>query len=98
MIRLLLIGVLTLYTNLSFAHSGRTDGQGGHHDRKNGGYHFHHGMGPHQHPNGVCIYSRSDSTTAKKENFFRRHPVLVTFGAVFLVGYAWSKISSRKNT
>lgn len=25
----------------AFAHSGRTDKYGGHHDRKNGGYHYH---------------------------------------------------------
>ena len=45
----------------SFAHSGRTDANGGHHDYKNksglGDYHYHHGMGPHLHPNGVCPYS-----------------------------------------
>lgn len=45
----------------SFAHSGRTDAQGGHHDYKNksglGSYHYHHGMEAHLHPNGVCPYS-----------------------------------------
>lgn len=46
--------------NTSFAHSGRTDSQGGHHDRKNGGYHFHHGKGPHQHPNGSCPFESKD--------------------------------------
>lgn len=44
----------------SFAHSGRTDMYGGHHDYQNasglGSYHFHHGMGPHLHPGGVCPY------------------------------------------
>lgn len=39
------------------AHSGRTDSRGGHFDRRNGTYHYHHGMGPHQHPNGICPYS-----------------------------------------
>ncbi len=28
---------------LALAHGGGIDGQGGHHDRKNGGYHFHQG-------------------------------------------------------
>ncbi|MFA5839974.1 MAG: YHYH domain-containing protein [Candidatus Margulisiibacteriota bacterium] len=27
---------------ISFAHSGRTDKYGGHHNRKTGGYHYHH--------------------------------------------------------
>lgn len=48
------------------AHSGRTDSSGGHHDYKNksglGDYHYHHGMGPHLHPNGVCPYSAAAST------------------------------------
>lgn len=45
------------------AHSGRTDSNGGHHDYKNksglGDYHYHHGMGPHLHPGGVCPYDQS---------------------------------------
>ena len=44
------------------AHSGRTDSNGGHRDNNNtsglGGYHYHHGMGPHLHPGGVCPYSQ----------------------------------------
>ena len=58
------------------AHPGRTDSQGGHHDYKNksglGSYHYHHGMGPHLHPGGVCPYGGanvtipSDSDTAYK--------------------------------
>lgn len=46
---------------ISLAHPGRTDSSGGHHDYKNksglGSYHYHHGMGPHLHPDGVCPYS-----------------------------------------
>lgn len=38
-------------------HSGRTDANGGHNDRINGGYHYHHGCPPHQHPNGTCKYN-----------------------------------------
>jgi hypothetical protein len=44
-----------------YAHSGRTDSQGGHNDRINGGYHFHHGEGPHQHINGICPYRDQSS-------------------------------------
>lgn len=43
-----------------YAHPGRTDSSGGHHDYKNqsglGSYHYHHGMGAHLHPGGVCPY------------------------------------------
>lgn len=51
----------------SFAHSGRTDSSGGHHDYKNksglGSYHYHHGMEAHLHPGGVCPYSSTDSSS-----------------------------------
>ena len=45
----------------AFAHSGRTDSSGGHHDNKNksglGSYHYHCGGHPaHLHENGVCPY------------------------------------------
>ena len=39
-----------------FAHSGRTDANGGHYDRSTGEYHYHHGYSAHQHPGGVCPY------------------------------------------
>jgi len=48
-----------------FAHSGRTDGSGGHRDNNNasglGSYHFHHGVGPHLHNDGICPYSPKDT-------------------------------------
>lgn len=60
------------------AHSGRTDGNGGHKDNKNvsglGSYHYHHGYPAHLHPNGVCPYenngengSVTTNTTSKSE-------------------------------
>ena len=50
----------------SYAHSGRTDSNGGHKDNKNksglGSYHYHCGGHPaHLHPNGVCPYSSGSS-------------------------------------
>lgn len=39
---------------LCFAHSGRTDSNGGHYNRSTGEYHYHHGYPAHQHVNGVC--------------------------------------------
>lgn len=49
---------------IAFAHSGRTDSNGGHHDYKNksglGSYHYHCGGNPpHLHPGGVCPYSNN---------------------------------------
>lgn len=51
-----------------FAHSGRTDANGGHKDNKNksglGSYHYHcGGHEAHLHPNGVCPYSSSSSSS-----------------------------------
>lgn len=38
------------------SHSGGTDGSGGHYDNINGGYHYHHGLPAHEHPNGKCPF------------------------------------------
>lgn len=78
--------ILLLSGGLLYGHSGGTDSQGGHYNRKTGEYHFHHGMGPHQHPGGVCPYSRSASRSISSKSFFERHPFL-TLGAVGLAGY-----------
>ncbi len=53
----------------AFAHSGRTDGNGGHRDNKNksglGYYHYHcGGYPPHLHTNGVCPYTGGGSSSA----------------------------------
>lgn len=52
-----------------FAHSGRTDANGGHKDNKNksglGSYHYHcGGHEAHLHPNGVCPYSSSSKKSS----------------------------------
>lgn len=56
---------LTLVSINVFAHSGGTDGKGGHYDHSYGTYHYHHGYPAHSHPNGECpYYSNSDQTTS----------------------------------
>lgn len=55
------------------AHSGRTDSRGGHKDNKNksglGSYHYHCGGHPaHLHPNGVCPYSKTPTTSSKSNS------------------------------
>lgn len=48
------------FSTLAFAHGGRTDEYGGHHDYNNvsglGSYHYHHGYEAHLHPDGICPY------------------------------------------
>ena len=64
------MGLFVAIISLGFiasAHSGRTDGSGGHRDTRNvsglGSYHYHCGGYPaHLHKNGVCPYR----TPAKK--------------------------------
>ncbi len=46
----------SLFAYAVHAHSGRTDSNGGHHDRISGGYHYHHGKPEHQHYKGHCPY------------------------------------------
>ena len=69
-----LIAILTLVLCLAVplgagAHSGRTDANGGHKDNKNvsglGSYHYHcGGHEAHLHPNGVCPYASSASSSS----------------------------------
>ena len=72
----LVLTIITLsVSTTSFAHSGRTDGSGGHKDNKNksglGYYHYHCGGNPpHLHTNGICPYSSySVSSTASSNGY-----------------------------
>lgn len=65
----LLVLIITVFQfNITFAHSGRTDSSGGHHDYKNasglGSYHYHCGGYPaHLHKNGICPYTSNTHTS-----------------------------------
>lgn len=57
----------------TYAHSGKTDSNGGHKDNKNssglGSYHYHCGGNPpHLHTNGVCPYSSSASSSSNSSS------------------------------
>lgn len=64
-----LVALMIALPLIASAHSGRTDSSGGHRDNKNksglGSYHYHHGMGAHLHPGGVCPYSAKPQATPK---------------------------------
>lgn len=51
-----------------YAHPGRTDSSGGHHDRSTGAYHYHHGYPAHDHKDldgdgkKDCPYDFDDQT------------------------------------
>lgn len=62
--------VCVLFTNISFAHPGRTDSSGGHYDRSTGEYHYHHGYSAHQHKNGVCPYETDTDNDSEEDNVY----------------------------
>lgn len=66
-ILLVALSIISIGIN-TYAHSGRTDANGGHRDNKNksglGSYHYHcRGNPAHLHTNGVCPYSSSSSSS-----------------------------------
>ena len=60
-----LIYIISFLSLQVTAHSGGTDSSGGHYDRKNGEYHFHHGRRPHQHENGECAFDIENNSNFK---------------------------------
>ncbi len=62
---IIIVTLLILLCSVSFAHSGRTDANGGHYDHSTGEYHYHHGHPAHQHPNGICPYDESPQETTR---------------------------------
>ena len=71
LIMLIILFLSCMGMNL-YAHSGRTDANGGHRDNKNvsglGPYHYHCGGHPaHLHTNGVCPYSSNVGTSSKSD-------------------------------
>lgn len=62
----LVLCVLMMAASSALAHSGGTDSSGGHWNHKTGEYHYHHGYGAHQHPNGVCPYTKKAAASSDK--------------------------------
>lgn len=69
LLKLLIVFAVCLSLSVvAFAHSGRTDSNGGHTDHSSGEYHYHHGYPAHQHSDvdgdGIldCPYSFNDKT------------------------------------
>ena len=62
----LVLCVLMMAVSSALAHSGGTDSSGGHWNHKTGEYHYHHGYGAHQHPNGVCPYTKKAAASSDK--------------------------------
>ena len=62
---IIFLTIVFLFASFSvyvYAHPGKTDSNGGHNDRQNGDYHYHHGYPAHSHIDGVCPYDYDDKT------------------------------------
>lgn len=59
---MLCIVLIMFLSFTAYAHPGRTDEDGGHYNRSDGTYHYHHGYPEHQHINGECPYNFNDIT------------------------------------
>lgn len=68
-----ILALLTSFVLVAQAHSGRTDGSGGHTDHSSGEYHYHHGYPAHDHYDMDgdgdldCPYD-FDNQTSRKSN------------------------------
>ena len=60
----MMLALVVLLPALAIAHGGKTDGSGGHWNRKTGEYHYHCGGHPaHSHPDGICPYKYPAKTS-----------------------------------
>lgn len=76
---------------ISFAHSGRTDGSGGHYNHSTGEYHYHHGHPAHQHIDGECPYKLRQ----ERSKTFTNIVIFVVIGAVIFIFVKYA-INSHK--
>jgi TPR repeat protein len=72
----LLTCLLLLGIPFGFGHSGRTDANGGHNDRKNGGYHYH-GTPPSKSPPSESVSGRYNESSAQTQTVAPVRPVVV---------------------
>lgn len=82
--------LISLFAVAVFAHSGRTDANGGHYNHSTGEYHYHHGRPAHQHPNGVCPY-RNTSEKEKEDDPSAVILIIIVVGIIALLFFAHSK-------
>lgn len=103
---LIVLFVVLLMPTMLFAHSGRTDSSGGHHDYQNksglGSYHYHCGLDgggypPHLHTNGCpyanihkCDIGRSENTSQSNSSSYLNNEV-ITYKEDFM----WVRINNE---
>lgn len=95
LITIICLGLL-IPSNISYAHSGRTDSSGGHHDYNNvsglGSYHYHCGGNPpHLHTDGICPYSTAKKTKKASSNYYSTSVVKKVQNKLNNLGYSCGK-------
>lgn len=73
-----------LLSTVAFAHSGRTDSDGGHYNRSTGEYHYHHGYPAHQHPGGQCPYVLKQEKQKKSRATIRIVVVVIVSAGIIV--------------
>ena len=74
-----LILFLILYNSNLYSHSGRTDSKGGHHDRINGGYHYHNNQ-----VSGAYSYEKKSFEGSSNKNLTFFLIAVCLFGVVIV--------------
>ena len=94
----LILIIISLQSSVGFSHSGRTDSQGGHYNRKTGEYHFHNGDDFEKYPDKNTAYYRHQAKEEKQKENDRLFWNVLKYGAIGLGGiYLVSRIR-KKNT
>ena len=84
--KIFILTAMILLLQLGYSHSGRTDKKGGHNDNVHGGYHFHHGMRAHDHPNGICELTKKKKKLEYVDNGNNHHEKRQNWGQFIFVG------------
>lgn len=69
--------IICVFSSLVYAHPGRLDSNGGHHDYINGGYHYHDGSSSGKQSSNSFTYN-SDSSTNKNTNSIKTFIIVIS--------------------
>ena len=78
-----------IFSSFLFSHSGGTDSRGGHHNKKTGTYHYHHGYSAHQHINGECSFESGDSAVTGQFIIWGTLGFLILMTFLKKEGFGW---------
>ena len=91
----LMAAALLTICSVTSAHSGRTDGSGGHWNRSTGEYHYHHGYSAHQHydidgdgkKDCPYIFSKDNSTKTTNSAFPSFLEIAIPWAGVAIITF-----------